>query len=77
MVKKIYFPREVLPLSFTISQFVNMLLSFIIVLLAVIFSGVTINLAAWLFLPLIMMIEFFWHWELRILFLHLMCTLEI
>ena len=59
MVKKIYFPREVLPLSFTISQFVNMLLSFIIVLLAVIFSGVTINLAAWLFLPLIMMIEFF------------------
>lgn len=36
-----------------------MLLSFIIVLLAVIFSGVTINLAAWLFLPLIMMIEFF------------------
>lgn len=59
MVKKIYFPREVLPLSFTISQFVNMLLSFIIVLLAVLLSGIEINFVAWLFLPLIMVIEFF------------------
>ena len=59
MVKKIYFPREVLPLSFTISQFVNMLLSFIIVLLAVVLSGIEINFVAWLFLPLIMIIEFF------------------
>ena len=32
MVKKIYFPREVLPIAFTLSQFVNMLLSFIVIL---------------------------------------------
>lgn len=58
MVKKIYFPREVLPLSFTISQFVNMLLSFIVIFAVVLISGVTINLVAWLYLPLIMIIEF-------------------
>lgn len=58
MVKKIYFPREVLPISFTLSQFVNMLLSFIVVFAAVFISGVEINLVAWLYLPLIMLIEF-------------------
>ena len=31
MVKKIYFPREVIPISYVTSTFVNMLLSFIIV----------------------------------------------
>lgn len=58
MVKKIYFPREVLPLSFTLSQFVNMLLCFVVVIAVVLFSGVKINLLAWLYLPLIMLIEF-------------------
>lgn len=58
MVKKIYFPREVLPLAFTLSQFVNMLLSFVIVFVVVLVSGVSINLLAWLYLPLIMLIEF-------------------
>ena len=58
MVKKIYFPREVLPISFTVSQFVNMLLSFIVVFAAVIISRVTINPIALLYLPLIMIIEF-------------------
>lgn len=58
IVKKIYFPREVLPLSFTISQFVNMVLSFIIVILVVLVSGVKINILAWLFLPFIMFVEF-------------------
>lgn len=58
MVKKIYFPREVLPLSFTLSQFVNMLLSFIVIFVVVAFSGVGINPLALLYLPLIMIIEF-------------------
>ena len=35
MVKKIYFPREVIPISYVTSAFVNMLLSFIIVFFAV------------------------------------------
>lgn len=58
MVKKIYFPREVLPISFTISQFVNMLLSFIVIFVVIFISGIAINGIALLYLPLIMIIEF-------------------
>lgn len=58
LVTKIYFPREVLPIAFTTSSFVNMLLCFIVVIAVVLFSGVAINLLAWLFLPLIMLIEY-------------------
>lgn len=58
MVKKIYFPREVLPIAFTLSQFVNMLLSFIVIFVVVFFSGVKIALPALLCLPLVMIIEF-------------------
>ncbi len=39
MVKKIYFPREVLPISTVTTNFVNMLLCFIVVLAVVLFSG--------------------------------------
>lgn len=58
MVKKIYFPREVLPIAFTLSQFVNMLLSFIVIFVVIAFSGVSVSLTALLYLPLIMLIEF-------------------
>ncbi len=58
MVKKIYFPREVLPIAFVTSQFVNMLLSFIIVFAALIMGGKILNFHAILFLPLIMIIEY-------------------
>ena len=58
MVKKIYFPREVLPISFTLSQFINMLLSFIVIFVVVFISGVKIPVQALLYLPLIMIIEF-------------------
>lgn len=58
MVKKIYFPREVLPLSFVTSQFVNMLLSFLVVFAVLIISGKGINLSALLYLPVIMIIEY-------------------
>lgn len=58
MVTKIYFPREVLPIAYVTSCFVNMLYCFIIVFAVVIFSGVGINFKALLFLPLIMIIEY-------------------
>ncbi len=58
MVKKIYFPREVLPLAFTISQFVNMLLSFVIIFVVVFVSGIKLDPLSLLYLPLIMIIEF-------------------
>lgn len=57
MVKKIYFPREVLPLSYTASQFVNMLLSFIVIFIVVIFVGVPVHPATLLYLPVVMLAE--------------------
>ncbi len=58
MIKKIYFPREVIPLSFVTSQFVNMLLSLIVVFAVVLISGKPQNPLALLHLPLIMIIEY-------------------
>lgn len=58
LVKKIYFPREVLPLSFVISQFVNMLLSFVVVFIVLIATGVGIHVNAVIYLPIIMLVEF-------------------
>ena len=58
MVKKIYFPREVLPIAFVTSQFVNMLLSFLVVFAVLIVSGKGLNPFALLCLPLIMIVEY-------------------
>lgn len=58
MVKKIYFPRQVLPLAFVTSQFVNMLLSFLVVIPIILISGKGINLLALMYLPLVMIIEY-------------------
>lgn len=58
MVTKIYFPREVLPISFVTSAFVNMLYSFIVVFAVLIFTGFGINPMALLYLPLIFILEY-------------------
>ncbi len=58
MVKKIYFPREVLPIAFTVSQFINMLLSFVVIFVVVIVSKTRINPVACLYLMPVMLIEF-------------------
>lgn len=58
LVEKIYFPRMVLPVSYSISYFINMLLSFIIVFLALFVSGIGIKLGLLWYLPVIMLIEF-------------------
>lgn len=58
MVKKIYFPREVLPISFVTGQFVNMLLSFLIIFAALIVCRKELNLLALFTLPIIMIVEY-------------------
>lgn len=58
MVKKIYFPREVLPISTVTSGFVNMILTFIVVFVVVIISGRGLNLLALLCLPVVMIVEY-------------------
>lgn len=59
MVKKIYFPREVIPISFTTSSFVNMLFSFIITFLAIATASWGFYPQALLYLPVVMIIEYF------------------
>ena len=51
MVKKIYFPREVLPISTVTSAFVNMILTFLVVFAVVIVAGRSIN-------PFVMIVEY-------------------
>ena len=58
MVKKIFFPREVLPIAYVTSSFVNMLFSFIVIFIILMLSGVGINIVAIAFLPIIMLVEY-------------------
>ena len=58
LVTKIYFPREVLPLSVVTSNFVNMLYCFVIVLVVVIFYDYNLNFYVWLALPFIAIMEY-------------------
>lgn len=58
MVKKIYFPREVLPIAYVTSQFVNMLLSFLVIFAVLLVSGKGLNVQAVLCLPVIMLVEY-------------------
>lgn len=58
MVKKIYFPREVLPISYVTGAFVNMLLSFVVIFGVILFTGHGLNPLAILALPLIMLVEY-------------------
>lgn len=58
LLTKIYFPREVLPISFVTSCFVNMLLSFIVVFAVLLISGWGFAFNALLFLPIVMIIEY-------------------
>ena len=57
LIKKIYFPRIIIPLSVVNSAFMNMLFSMIIVFLALIFSGIGISIYI-IFLPVIMILEY-------------------
>lgn len=58
MVKKIYFPREVLPIVFVTSQFINMLLSFIVIFFALILGGIHLKPLPCLCLPVVMIVEY-------------------
>ena len=58
LIKKIRFPREIIPISFVTSQFVNMILSFIVVILVSVISGVRPTIGGILCLPVIMLVEY-------------------
>ena len=58
IVKKIYFPREVLPISHVTCQLVNMLLSMVVVLAVLLLSGKGISFKAMLYLPPVIVAEY-------------------
>ena len=66
LIEKIYFPRIIIPISVVCSNFMNMIFSFIIVFLALFFTGVGVS-AVVIVLPVIMIIEFFLLWGLTLI----------
>lgn len=57
IIKKVYFPRLILPISSVTSCLVNFLISCIIILLFVVFSGVGISIYL-VFLPIVVIIQY-------------------
>lgn len=57
IVKKVFFPREILPISVVTSGLVNFMISCLIIFIFLIFSGIGFSLNI-LFLPLIMIIQY-------------------
>jgi len=57
IIKKVYFPREILPISTTTSNLINFLITEIIVIIALLISGVGIGPSI-LILPIIVLIQY-------------------
>lgn len=58
MIKKIYFPREVLPIACVTANFINMMFCFVIVFLVLMISGRGFDIKALFCLPLVLAIEY-------------------
>jgi ABC-2 type transport system permease protein len=57
LIKKVYFPRIIIPMAVVNGAFMNMIFTMIVVFFALIFSGIGISKYI-LFLPVIMMLEY-------------------
>lgn len=57
LVKKIYFPRVILPISVVTANLMNMIFSFAVVIPALLLSGIGIG-SSILYLPIIMLVEY-------------------
>lgn len=58
LIKKVYFPRMIIPLSVATSAFMNMIFSMVIVFIALIISGIGLSKYIF-FLPIVMILEYF------------------
>ncbi len=58
LVKKIYFPREVLPIAYVTSCFINMLFSFVIIFSVLLIQDHGLYAPALLVLPVVMAVEY-------------------
>jgi lipopolysaccharide transport system permease protein len=57
LVSKIYFPREVLPISSLMARLVDFLISFSLLIIFIIIYRVPIYIPGWLFLPIILLTQ--------------------
>lgn len=57
IIKKVYFPREILPISVVTSGLINFLISCIVMLLFIVFSGIGFSINM-LFLPLVILAQY-------------------
>lgn len=67
IVKKVYFPREILPISTATSNLINFFVTEVIVFLALLISGVGIGTTI-LFLPLIVLMQYIFQLGLSFIF---------
>lgn len=58
MINKMYFPRSLIPLANVISTFIVALFGYLIIFVAIIISGFSLNPAALLFFPIILVLAF-------------------
>lgn len=58
LIKKIYFPRQVLPISYVTSNFINMLLTFLVIFAVLLISGFGIDFSILWALPIVMIVEY-------------------
>jgi len=58
LVKKIYFPREILPIAYATSSFINMLLSFLIIFAVLPFSSIKLSIGPLFLLPVVMLLQY-------------------
>lgn len=60
IIKKVYFPREILPISVVISNTINFCITFLIIIVFLIFSGVGLS---WylLLVPLVLLVQMLLH----------------
>lgn len=57
IIKKVYFPREILPISVVTSGLINFLISCIVMILFIIFSGIGFSINI-IFLPLVILAQY-------------------
>lgn len=67
IIKKVFFPREILPISSLTSNLVNFLITQIIVVLALIFSGIGIGKSI-IFFPVIVLLQYILQMGLAFIF---------
>jgi homopolymeric O-antigen transport system permease protein len=57
LVSKIYFPREILPISSMLARLVDFTIAFCVIIILIIYFQMKVYILGWLFLPVILLIQ--------------------